>query len=99
VHGPNIVEACEPIIELFAIMALIVMALATMVGFVKPADCVKHCAAILGIAVVLILVVSVFVSLWSSMSLWQRAVVAMIGFYIWRVRWQRRQPRKKREEE
>lgn len=98
-HEPNIVQGCELIIELFAIIALIIMALAAMIGFVKPADCVKHCGAILGIAIVLDLVVFVFVGLWSSMSLWQKAVVAVIGFYIWRVGWQRRQPRKKREEE
>jgi Flp pilus assembly protein TadB len=66
---------------------------------VKPADTVKYCEAIVGIAIVLVLLVSVFVGLWSSMSLWQKAVIAALGFYIWQVQRQRRQPRKKREEE
>ena len=69
-------------------MAIIVTALATMVGLVKPADTVKYCGAIIGIAIVLVLFVSVFVGLWSSMSLWQKAVIALMGLGIW---WMRRE--------
>jgi Sec-independent protein secretion pathway component TatC len=98
-YEPNVVQGCESIVGSLAVMAIIVTALATMVGLVKPADTVKYCGAIVGIAIVLVLLVSVFVSLWSSMSLWQKAVIAAMGFGIWWMRWERNRPRKKREEE
>lgn len=80
VYPPNIVQECDSIVASLVLIAILVTALAAMVGFVKPADCVKHCGAILGAAIVLVLIVSVFVSMWSSMSLWQKAVVALIAF-------------------
>ncbi len=96
---PNVVQECESIVGSLAVMAIIVTALATMVGLVKPADTVKYCGAIVGIAIVSVLLVSVFVGLWSSMSLWQKAVIALMGFGIWWMRRERNRPRKKREEE
>ena len=98
-YEPNVVQGCESIIGMLAVMAIIVTALVTMVGLVKPADTVKYCGAIVGIAIVLVLLVSVFVGLWSTMSLWQRAVLAAIVFAVWRIRRDRRQPRNKREDE
>jgi hypothetical protein len=95
----NAVQGCESIVGSFAVMAIIVTALATMIGLIKPADTLKHCGAIVGIAIVLVLFVSVFVGLWSSMSLWQKAVIAAMGFGIWRMRGERNRPRKKRDEE
>ena len=95
----NVVQGCESIVGSLAVMAIIVTALATMVGLVKPADTVKYCGAIVGIAIVLVLIVSVFVGLWSSMSLWQKAVIVAMGFGIWWMRRERNWPRKKREEE
>jgi hypothetical protein len=52
-----------------------------------------------GIVIVLVLIVSVFVGLSASMSLWQKVVVAVIVFSVWRLRLEWRKPRKKREEE
>lgn len=75
----NVLQGCESIVRLLAIMVLIVTALATMVGLAKPADTGKYCGAIVGIAVVLILIVTVFVGLWSSLYLWQKAVIADDG--------------------
>jgi uncharacterized membrane protein YfcA len=98
-YEPNVVQGCESIVGSLAIIAIIVTAFATMLGLVKPSDTARYCGVIVGSAVVLILIVSVFVGLWSSMSLWQKAVVAVVGFCLWRVWWQRRQPRKKKEEE
>ena len=81
----NVVQGCESIVGSLAVMAIIVTALATMVGLVKPADTMKHCGSIVGIVIVLVLIVSVFVGLWSTMSLWQRAVLAAIVFAVWRI--------------
>jgi sulfite exporter TauE/SafE len=82
-----------------AVIGIIMTALGAMLGIVKPADTMKYCGAIVGIAIVLVLLVSVFVGLWSTMSLWQRAVLAAIVFAVWRIRRDRRQPRSKREDE
>ena len=98
-YEPNVVQGCESIVGSLAVMAIIVTALATMVGLVKPADTVRYCGVIVGIAIVLVLLVSVFVGLWSSMSLWQKAVITAMGFGIWWVHRERNRPRKKREEE
>ncbi len=98
-YEPNVVQGCESIIGSVAVMAIIVSALGTMVGLVKPADTAKYCGAIIGIAIVLVLLVSVFVGLWSSMSLWQKVVVVAIVFGVWRLRRERNRPRRKREEE
>ena len=98
-HEYNVVQGCESIVGSLAVIAIIVTALATMVGLVKPADTVKYCGAIVGIAIVFVLIVSVFVGLWSSMSLWQKVVVAAIVFSLWRLQRDRRQPRRKREDE
>lgn len=98
-YEPNVVQGCESIVESLAIIAIIVIAFTTMLGLVKPADATKYCGVIVGIAVVLVLFVSVFVGLWSSMSLWQKAVAAAVWFCIWRAWWKQRQPRKKKNEE
>src|ERR1039457_2167425 len=94
----NVVQGCESMVGPLAVMAIIGTPLATMVGLVKPADTVKYCGAIVGIAIVLVMIVSVFVGLWSSMSLWQKAVIAAIVFILWRLRRGGNRPRKKREE-
>ncbi len=98
-YGADFIHGCMSILGSLAMIAIIMTALGTIVGFVKPADTLKYCGAIVGIMIVMILLVSVFVGLWSSMSLWQKAVVAVIAFSVWRLRRERRQPRKKREEE
>ena len=98
-YGPNVVQGCESIVGSLAVIAIIITALATIVGLVKPADTVKYCWAIVGIAIVVALLVSVFVGLWSSMSVWQKVVLAAIVFGLWQLRRDRHQPRRKRDDE
>ena len=98
-YAYSVVQGCESIVGALAVIAIIVTTLATMVGLVKPANTAKYCGAIAGIAIVVILIVSVFVGLWSSMSLWQKVVVVAIVFSLWRLQRDRRQPRRKREDE
>jgi hypothetical protein len=78
-----------------AMIALILTAFGLMLGIVKPADAVKHVGAILGIVIALMLVPGALVSAWSSLSLWQRIVLAAIGIGVWQWRRPRRQPRDK----
>jgi hypothetical protein len=98
-EGTFVIHGWSQIVGSLATIAIIITALGTMLGLVKPADALKYCGAIAGIAIVLVLLVSVLVGLWSSMSLWQKAIVAVMGFTVWRLRKGRRQPRKKKEEE
>jgi len=97
--GSSIVASAESIIGSFALLALIVVALGTMIGLVKPSDVAGHVGVIVGLAMVMILLVSVFVGLWASMSLWQKVILAALGLAVWAMRRERRSPRRKREEE
>jgi hypothetical protein len=98
-YGALVIHGWSEIVGSLATIAIITTALGTMVGLVKPADALKYCVAIVGIAIVLVMLVSVLVGIWSSMSLWQKVIVALIGFAVWWLRRERRQPRKRKEED
>lgn len=98
-HEANFIHGCMSILGSLAMIAIIVTALGTIVGFVKPADAVKHCGTILGIVIVFILLVSVLVGLWASMSVWQKIVMFAIGFGIWWLRTEGRPKGRKNDEE
>ena len=53
-YEPNVVQGCDSMVGSIAIIAIIVTAFTTMLGLVKPADTVKYCGVIVGIAVVLV---------------------------------------------
>jgi Sec-independent protein secretion pathway component TatC len=98
-YGALVIHGWSEIVGSLAIIAIIITALGTMLGLVKPADALKYCVAIVGVAIVLVMLVSVLVGIWSSMSLWQKAIVVLLGFAVWWLRRERRQPRRKKEEE
>ena len=87
------------IIGSLATIAIIVTALGVLLGVLKPADALKHGGAFVGVAIVVVLIVTVLVGLWSSMSLWQRTVLAAFAFGAWRLRQERRQPRERKDED
>ena len=95
----DFVHECMSILGLLATIAIIMTALGTILGLVKPANALKYCGVFVGLTIVTVLFVSVLVGLWSSMSLWRRIILTAIGFSVWRLRKERRQPRRKREEE
>jgi Ca2+/Na+ antiporter len=97
--GTVVVHAWAQIVGSLSTIAIIVTALATIIGLVKPADALKYCGAIAGIAIVLVMLVSVLVSLWSSMSLWQKVIAVVAVFTIWWLRKEKRRPRKRKEED
>ena len=98
-YATTLIHGWSEFVGSLAIIAIIVTGLGTILGLVKPADALKYCGAIAGIVIVLVMLVSVLVGLWSSMSLWQKAIVALICFAAWRLRRDRRQPRKRKEED
>jgi len=63
-------------------IALILTAFGVMLGMVKPADSVKRIGAIVGIVIVLLVVPSVILSAWSSMSIWQRLGASIFGMSV-----------------
>jgi hypothetical protein len=63
-------------------IALILTAFGVMLGLVKPADVPRRVGAILGVAIVLILISGVVVNAWSGLSLWQRIALAAIGIGV-----------------
>lgn len=95
----DFIHGCMSILGALATIAIIVTALGTILGLVRPADAFKYCGVILGIIVVIVLIVSVLVGLWSSMSLWQRLASAAIVVSIFWLRRTRRQAQKRREDD
>jgi hypothetical protein len=97
--GTVFIHGWAQIVGSLAMIAIIVTALGTMIGLVKPADALKYCGAIAGIAIVLVMLVSVLVSLWLSLSLWQKAIAALAMFTVWWLRKEGRRPGKRKEED
>jgi len=94
-----IVQWCISIVGSIALLALIVIALGTMVGLIKPAEVMQSVGVLIGIVIAAILLVSVFVGLWSNMSLWQRLASAAIIASIFRFRQTRQQSGKRRDDD
>jgi glycerol-3-phosphate acyltransferase PlsY len=97
--GTAVMHGWAQIVGSLATIAIIVTALGTIIGLVKPADALKYCSAIAGIAMVLVMLVSVLVSLWLSLSMWQKAIAGVAVFIVWWLRKEGRRPRKRKEEE
>lgn len=95
----SVVCQVESLLGACAALALIVVGLGTMLGLVKPSESAKHVGVIVGVTIILVLLVSVFVSLWATMTMWQRLVLAAIVFALWQMKRQRHKPQKKREED
>ena len=98
-YEPNVVQGCESIVGSLAVIAIIVTALGTMIGLVKSAEALRYCLVIAGIAIVLVMLVSVLVGLWSSMTAWQKAIVVVIVTTLLWLRRDRGKPRKRKDEE
>lgn len=90
----TLVSGFEAILGAFAAIAIILTGLGTIAGLVKPSDAVKYCGVIAGLVIVLVLFVSVFVGLWSSMTLWQRILLAAILCSVFVLRRERRRSRR-----
>lgn len=59
-----------------AMIALILMSFALMLGIVKPADAIRRVGAILGVVLLLLVLPGVIVSIWSGISLWRKIGIA-----------------------
>jgi hypothetical protein len=98
-NGYSFIAPIESIIGSLALFVLVMVALGTIVGMLKPAQAVKNVGVIVGIAIVAVLLVSVLVGLWSTMSVWQRVILAGIIFAVWRMRRGHKLLRKSRDDE
>ena len=98
-YEADLIHGCMSILGSLAAIAIILTALGTILGLAKTTDALKYCWVVVGITVVTVLIVSVLVGLWSSMSVWQRVVLVVICFSVWRLQRGRRTPRRKNEGE
>jgi hypothetical protein len=97
-YEADFIHGCMSILGSLAMIAIIVTALLAIVGLIKPADALTYCGVILGIVIVLILLVSVLVGLWSTMSVLQKITLAALGVGMWWLLRGRGEGRKKDEE-
>ena len=93
------IHGCMSLLGALATIAIIITALGTILGLVKPPDALKYCGVIVGLTIVIALIVSVLVGLWSSMSVWQKLALAATVATIFWLRHTRRQARKRREDD
>ncbi len=97
-NGSNFMQGWVALTGSVAMIALILTAFGLMLGIVKPSDALRRVAAILGVVMLLLVLPAVLVSIWSSMSLWQRLVLAAIAIGLWQWRRQRGESRKRRRD-
>lgn len=97
-NGSNFMQGWVALTGSVAMIALILTAFGLMLGIVKPADALRRVAAILGVIMLLLVLPSVLVSIWSSMSLWQRLGLAAIAIAYWQWRRPRGESRKRRRD-
>lgn len=97
-YEADFIHGCMSILGSLAMIAIIVTALGAISGLIKPADALRYCGLILGIVIVLVLLVSVLVGLWSNMSLLQKVTLAALGVGVWWLLRRRGEGRKKDEE-
>ena len=86
-------QAWITLVQLFAIVALVLIALGLMLGMIKPADFLKHVGAILCIVITLLLILNALMDLWWTIRLRQGIVLGMLAIAIWQLREARRQKR------
>jgi len=75
------------ITQSFATIALILTGIGLMLGIVKPAEALKYVGAILGTAIMVILIPGALANLWSAISLWRWIGLAVIGIVV--LQWRR----------
>jgi hypothetical protein len=66
------------LIQSLAILGIVVTALSLMLGIIERSEVLKHLAAIVGLAIVSILLPSMLVNSWEGISIWQKIEVAAI---------------------
>jgi hypothetical protein len=94
-NGSNIIPGWVALTGSIAMIALILTALGLMFGIVKPVDALRRVAGILAFIMLLLVLPSVIVNIWSSISLWQRLGLAAVLMGIWLLKRPRRESRKR----
>lgn len=92
--GSSLLHGWTSLLGSLATIAIVLTALACMLGIVKTSNAPQRLAAILGITILLIMLPSIVVSAWSGMSLWQKIGLVAIGILI--LQWNRPPRRSKR---
>ena len=93
---PAVEHAWVAVMQSFATIALILATFGFILGIVKPADAPKYVGAIVGFVIALILIPVALANLWSTIPLWRRFGLAVVGIVVWQLRGWRRQSRNKK---
>jgi hypothetical protein len=81
-NAQSIAHFWSAILGSAAILAVVLTALALMVGLVKPEDLPRKLGTILGIFVLLTILPDILVSAWVRISLGQQIALAAIGVVV-----------------
>jgi hypothetical protein len=68
-------------------IALIVMAVAVMLGIIKRGDSLKHLGALLCVMILLTVLPGILIHSWAALTIWQQIGLLAIGvgIYFWRL--------------
>lgn len=78
----NVMHGWSGFVESIALIAVVVLGIGVMVSAMKPSDLFRHFGTILFLAFLLLMLPSIMVSAWSSMSFWQQLGVVILGVMI-----------------
>jgi hypothetical protein len=78
----NVMRGWAEIVESFALFAITVLAIGVIVSAVKLSDVLKHLGAILCVTILLLMLPTIIVSAWSSMTIWQHFGIVILCIMI-----------------
>lgn len=78
----NLMRGWAGVVESAALFALAILGICLIVSAVKPADAVKHLAAIICCTILLLILPAIMMAAWSSMTSWQHFGIVILGTLV-----------------
>lgn len=79
----DILSWWNAILEAAAVIAIVVIAIGLMIGVIDARRAVGRIGAVLGAIVLLLVLPSILLGLWRSLSLWQQlGIIALLGLVV-----------------
>jgi hypothetical protein len=94
----NLVNGFVSLLGAFAVVVLIVLAFAVMLGIIKRVDILKHIGALVCIVILLSILPGMLIHAWRALTIWQQIGLLAVGIGIFFWRYSLRPPRRRRRE-
>jgi len=94
--GTNLMRGWAGIVDSVALISITILAIGLILSAVKPSDAARHLGTIFCIVILLLMLLAIMATAWSSMSYWQHLGIIILGIMIGlslRAQWQARKQR------